>query len=158
MVDLMCAFNFTPDDLDANQHGYMTKEQRVRLRRKRWERLIPYFGLGLPLFLFLAVMMTDNFLTMSLGTCLIGPLLVSMVYLGFLDWQVVKRDLYKGDVATATGYYEVGIWDGSKAYKFTAEGITFILWEKQRLALKKGDCYRVFFTPNSKIILSIEAL
>jgi hypothetical protein len=154
------AFHFNWADLDANQHGYMTKDQRVRLRHKRWERLVHYPFLAL-FILFPAVMLMDNILTMTLGICLSGPLIVSMVYLCFLEWRTIKNDLYKGDVNMVVGCLGQGLMDGivsSTGYRFDAQGITFYLSKTQLRALRKGERYRFYYAPNLKVILSVETM
>lgn len=82
--NLKFAFHFDNEDLDANRNGYMTKEQRIRLRRKCWEKVGPYLFRGIFILMYSAIL-TGEPLSMSLGVCLVGPLFLSMVYLCFLE-------------------------------------------------------------------------
>jgi hypothetical protein len=47
---------------------------------------------------------------------------------------------------------------GPARYKLSLEGIEFDISKAQLLALRHGERYRVFYAPNSKVILSVEPL
>jgi hypothetical protein len=168
---LRIAFRFDNEDLDANRNGYMTKRQRVTLNNKRWEKMLPYTGIvALLAFMFVCGLTSSgsrpdaiqNTLSgLGLLLCIFGPLIVGTSLLGYREWRRIKTDLYKGDVSIAMGLVRLDILSsgkGSISYKLDIAGTKFDISKDQLLAIKNGERYRVFFVPNSKVILSVEPM
>jgi hypothetical protein len=168
MTNLMSVFNFTPADLDANQHGFMTKEQRARLRQKRWEKIIPHgFIVGVfALVIGCSLTLIPN-LEFSLAGCVVSVLCILLAGMAIplisfgRQWQRIRFDLVKGDVSIRKGPVLLDIiggreYKGSMSYKLHIGDIWFDISKEQLLALKHGARYQVFYSPNSKVLLAVE--
>jgi hypothetical protein len=168
MPTLMSAFNFTPADLDANQHGFMTKEQRARLRQKRWEKIVPYgFIVGVFALVVGCSLTAIPNLEFSLAGRVVSILCIMLAGMViplisfWRQWQRIKLDLDKGDVNIRKGPVLLDIiggreYKGSVSYKLHMGDIWFDISKEQLLALKHGERYQVFYSPNSKVLLSVE--
>jgi hypothetical protein len=169
--NLKSVFRFNDEDLDANRNGYMTKRQRVRLRDKRWDRIGPYAGFAALLaFMFVCSLVSsgsrtrprqDTLSMLGLFFFIFGPMIGVLVLLAYRELRRIKTDLYKGDISIAWGRARLDIMDGGRGparYKLNIEGIEFDISKMQLLTLRHGERYRVFYAPNSKVILSVESL
>jgi hypothetical protein len=169
--NLKIAFRFDNEDLDANRNGYMTKKQRIRLLNKRWDRIAPYAGFAAFLvFIFGCSLTSSGFSSRPINNTLsmlglfffiFAPMIGVLILFAYRELRRIKADLYKGDISIAWGRARLDIMDhgrGPARYKLSLEGIEFDISKAQLLALRHGERYRVFYAPNSKVILSVEPL
>lgn len=166
---VMNAFKFDTEDLDANQHGYLSKPQRKKLRRLRRGLLFECLGLSLLIptveivFLIYAIGKSKGLDLFCAGTYVIITMLVSVPIVivfsrkiseSFTKWRGIKFDLYKGDVSAIRGavYLEtftqgpLGFpgWLTRKryqipAYKMQINGSDFSISFRQWDALSEGE-------------------
>jgi hypothetical protein len=171
MPTLMGAFNFTPADLDANQHGYMSKEQRPNLRKAHLRKLrLSLIIIGICASVLLLALVALVFRLgkppespLGLACALVALTTMTMtISLGtFHDWRQFDADLRKGEVSSISGRVSLRILGGSHpnvTCRLRIQSMELSVSEDQLLALKDGESYRVFFAPNSKVILSVESL
>lgn len=172
---LMSKLGFSADELTANREGYMTEEQRERLRRE----LMPYaslvMGLSMTVLLIVAYFVIQWLLGLQnlkddglfLAILVIAGLIC--VPWGMLDVAIHQRrtrfDLQKGTVVSVCGpvHLEFGwrvlgirIHTGNR-HQLIIEGVRFAVSESVLLAFHDGTSYCVYYTPHRKIILSAEA-
>ncbi len=183
-MDLMQAFNFTSEDLEANRLGYLSKAQRVRLRKNSHEGL-RLFGFLLrrlsvavivPTLLIKIIFPADDKMLIAvlmMSGCIAGFILclVGLAYVATRDGETIDHDLKKGDVKFVCGQAFLDVPDKVKGksprtlhrrfeYFYTLEvnGVRFPLPERYWAPLLDLDrrpvC--VYYTPNSRVILSIE--
>jgi hypothetical protein len=123
---LMSAFGFTEADLDTNKHGYMTKEQRRKLRTSRAKigqlifvvllgGLISWVGLAFAIILFtglvrftsqleLLFIWSDSLTYLSIIVVIAAIIIfVWLAIIRFQNTRNVEQDLYKGDVNVIFG-------------------------------------------------------
>lgn len=119
-TDLMHAFDFTPEDLDANRDNYMSKRQRSRLYRRRILREYLAACLFVPLFLivlgtsiwlealfasgnrpFSGMPLDPSWWMLLLLSWATAPIFVATVY--FYGRRKTKQDLYKGFIRSVCG-------------------------------------------------------
>lgn len=167
---LMHGLNFSAEDLAANRDGYMTFEQRARLRRRAMLDAGSYLAfaclVGLFFFMMLSVAFSDN----VPSSLILGGLLTltgmfglgTVIVFGAMAhrWRLYRADLYKGDVSTTAGSVSLDIqdWGRRASYKVRVERLTFDVSKKALLAFKNGERYRVYYAPNSKTLLSAEPM
>ncbi len=179
----MQAFDFTEEDLDANRHGYMSKKQRVRLRKNsRWAlKYLTRLALRLsiviiaPTLLIKILLPADNetlILVLVMSSCIAGFILFIMVLVIVPgNGEMIDHDLEKGDVTFVCGQAFLDVPDTEKGknprrlhlhfqffYSLEVNGVRFLLTERYWAALLNLDrrpiC--VYYTLNARAILSIE--
>jgi hypothetical protein len=169
-TELMRVLNFTEADLDANRHGYMTKEQRIKLRKSRLRNsLIEMLPFAI-LFLLVALPLMEagwriftvpKSLSQELPA-LIGLILQSALFLVpilalstglFERWRSVNADLRKGYTTGISGQLFLDIPDIEKginirrrltyntSYLLNINGLRFPITHRQWLVLLDGEHY-----------------
>lgn len=172
---LMSNIGFSADELTANREGYMTKEQRERLRRE----LMPYGPLVMALSMTGLLIVTHFVIQWLLGLKNLkddGIFLMILVIAGLIciPWGMVdvamrqrrtRLDLHKGMVESVCGtvhlefgwrVLEIRIRTRNR-HQLTIDGVRFAVSENVLLAFHAGTSYCVYYAPHRKIILSAEA-
>lgn len=156
--------NFTEEDLVANRQGYMTKEQRVKLRKMVIKR-----GIYQPLGVFWIYTAVIFFLIFSGAAHAQGRDLRAISVVGFVvasvamgiytyyAWRRLRDDLHKGDVAMEAGRIalEVGMRGRNS---LTIQMTTFAINAETLLAFRNDARYRIYYAPHTKLILSAESM
>lgn len=133
VTELMKAFNFMPADLDANQHGYMTKEQRIKLRHGHrvlsWRGVIDFLPVLALCFVFAtcfwAVMVrvllsnanSPDQSSQMQNVLLLIILVITLIAAAIGQFSLnrkVERDLYKGFVSVICGTIHLDVPDDQK--------------------------------------------
>jgi hypothetical protein len=159
---LMATFAFDEDDLEANQAGYFSAQQRDRFQAKHIKGVwtAAFFSLlvagvlggilvGIPTPSPIQIILT-------VGILMFGGLL------SFFALQIrrLRADLQEDRVLTAEGRIDLSLKTGqNKAdYFLRVAGMRFPIKKRAFLAFKNGDPYRIYYAPHSKRILSVEWL
>jgi hypothetical protein len=165
--DLAYGLNFTAEDLAANREEYMSLSQRDMLLQKRQERLgksvlyaAIYFGAAL--FVLLAAISNEGTL------CIFAPIWIALFFVGFsvaangrMFWRQTNEDLMKGDIAESNGRVileTIEVRRGSYRYEIHLNDSTFEVEKEAFLRFKHLDYYTLYYTPNTRIILSAESM
>ncbi len=169
---LMNALGFTPLDLDANRNGFMSKEQRRRLREEQRSNIGNYV-LGAAALMFgavLAFMASLSSIQRHTATAIgdaLGALIlcvgfaggaVVVIWLLLTKWRRIEADLDRGTVCGASGHISLDVLPSEAQVNCTLKlaGHTFEICKAAMLALRDGEPYHVYFLPNTNRILSIE--
>lgn len=162
---LMEALAFDEGDVEANRAGYFSEAQKARLNRdRRSQALGEMFLLVLSLVGIVLVLGAVNlaYLTPPILAVLVG---IGAFFLGLaaLIWARSSRtraDLRENRVAEAEGRVDLVVNSGQYAanYFLRVGDIRFTVKQNAFLAFKNGDPYRIYYTPRSKRILSVEWL
>jgi hypothetical protein len=170
-TEVMRVLNFTEADLDANRHGYLTKEQRIKLRKTRWgvrDSLLVLLPVAIPFLIIgiLGVVARVQIGIRSLSQelpALIGIIVIMALFLiptfiflatGVVDsWRSVNADLRKGHVVGISGQLFLDVPDMEKginirrrltynpSYLININGLRFPMTRKQWLVLLDGEHY-----------------
>ncbi len=166
-ADLMNAFSFTAPDLYTNRQGHLTQRQINRLWRMSFEAsILPAIFLMLSIALLSVTLRDFNLLNqpdnLRLNVLGAGTLVLVCVAFGVWRWVRIASDALAANVRTLEGKISLGalqtrnIGYYGTGYRVTVNNTGFIIPSAARTALTEGKRYRLYFTPQAKIILSIE--
>lgn len=154
---LMAAFNFNEYDLHFNQQGDLSDRQFKDLRERR--TYIILFITLVAIFPFILGMTTN---LGSIYVPLIGfYIVITIIWLKLVwtYWSRYSNDMYDAPIARVTGDVQLNFESprrsGTYALTMTINEQHFQLNKPQFLAMKNRDMYTVYYTPNSKHLLSI---
>jgi len=163
---LMQAIGFTPEDLAANQEGYLTKAQRRRLygERRVWIA-IGVFGIGCDILL---TALVANSRLWSASAYQRLPVMVLLLAFGlffvfvWFKQRKLQEDLYKGEVGgfeyTMKPWWSFGD-RGRLRYYVPIKHERILITRNTYLALSAHDySYYVYCTAHAKKLLSFERL
>jgi hypothetical protein len=158
------AINFSVESLKANRAGRLTKDQA-------WQLLVPMWGYVLAdlLMIGIAIAFTGYVLLHDLKSiALIIPIVFALaVMVGLYSWKDVTTiipDISEGHVLVMEGpvYKRKVSTSGSRTrrtdYFYEINGRRFEVSPQAYKALFAGRSYRLYYTPRSKSIVSIEPL
>ncbi len=161
---LACANGFRVESLKANRAGRLTKDQA-------WQLLVPMWGSVLAglLMIGIAIAFTGYVLLHDLKsmTLMIPIVFALAVAVSFYSWEGVTTiipDVSKGRVLAMEGpVYKIkvatsGIRTRRTDYFYEINGRRFEVPPQAYEALFAGRSYRLYYTPCSKSIVSIEPL
>jgi hypothetical protein len=142
----MDAVGFYEDDLEANQAGYISKEQYRLLysRRNSW-------FVGIIILLWVLAILWFGWRNTFLIVMFLGGLFYSITKL-----IRIHRDLRSREAISVEGRIALDV--NGRLFTLTLGHMQFNLDKTAFLAFKNGDPYRIFYTPYSKQILSAEWL
>jgi len=144
---LMNVLGFSKGDLECNQQGKMSANQRsAYLNKRKWYLL----GSGLCILGFMIVWFGGRELSVFLVGFVIGIFVCGMNAYRFYS------DGINGVVASSEGRIDMTI--NGRRFSIAVEGQQFDLRQKAFLAFKNGDPYRLYYTPRTKQLLSAEWL
>ncbi len=157
---LMAALNFTEDDRAANEAGSLSVGQVSTLQQQRTRQirsitLMCAFVLALALFVMVAVTLA----TVPMLAFIVLFMVVATVN-GTRSIQRLNHDL-QANVEAVEGRIELDLRsaeDGSGNYFVWLDGRKFKVQRDGFLAFKNGDPYRLYYTPHTKMILSVDWL
>lgn len=174
------AFDFMPEDLEANRAGYMTERQRRQLHDKAVHLLgdsnsyMWAAGGGalvmLGIFLVLLLGMGDEGLggvsfVLSFGALAVGIPAALFFYEArkmHITQQSAKLDTEKGDVSAFSGRVQLDIATENKGqtirYKVRVGGETFIVPQNAFYTLHSDEPYTLYVAPHCRVIVAAEAL
>jgi hypothetical protein len=159
---LRAAFDFTPEDLAANQRGELTENQRSRIRLKLVQNLI-----GFSVLLILPFIAFVTILQRSMDGADVMMLLCSTLWTGgvaALGWLTIadaRSDLRKGKVLSVVGTPELRVRRGYRGARITYwrfDTVEFLVDAGGYDLFKTGQRYQVFYTPATKLIVSVVLL
>jgi hypothetical protein len=165
----MKAFDFTDEDLDANRHGYLTKEQRVKLRNKG----SVHAGVGWAgainlafVWVLLMVMVLRNSSPyptivqyVVVVTFLFGTPIAFCIASAIRIRERFKVDLEKCDVCMVRGRVSISLAEGGTAlwpFELKIKHTGFHISWRQKWAFKDRGFYEIYYTPVSRSIVSVE--
>jgi hypothetical protein len=173
--EIMRAYGFTSEEIEANKQGYLAKSQRRRLYNRRWEQLTVYGVPGLLCALLYTGIVLDGMArgNMSIVGAIVGAAVIGVIMAVLLRRvatrrQAIKADLYKGDLESVMG--EVTVYPFTVAQTIHKQpkspahayieigGKQFPISGKAEAAFVNGDKYRVYYVPQSMVIVSVQWL
>lgn len=161
-VRLGHAFRFTQDDLYVNQKERVAEDQVAILQTQ--QQIYGFLLIVVSFALIVIVVISSAVMSINLENCFVAgvfilAVLIALICVGkkFADYRNdIKRTVVKrlcGEIAldiTASRY-------GARYY-LVLEGRKFRLRNKEQLlALRDQEAYCVYYVPNSRYILSVEA-
>ena len=164
--DLAYGLNFTPEDLAANREGYMTKKQRVYLGNQRslWMSAIVLAVIACPILSTYAIW--NGIQIHDSTSSRVGIIaLICVVTGGFAIYAATRRriynaDVYKGNVSMTEGSIVLDVDSGGRRVEYYV-GIgnrNYRISKSAFLAFKNHNEYRLYYAPNSRIVLSAEPM
>ena len=168
LVDVLARTNkFRVEDLAENRQGRLTSAQKSRLWRRILQPIV-IFALVLLVFaaLFVALAASDEngyylraVLRASGWRIVLSLLVLLALALTFL-WRSSKLffDLHDGSVASAEGHVAkvFSMYYRASAMFYVIDGMRFKVSHQAYNALVEHTTYRIFYTPRSKFLVSIE--
>lgn len=161
---LMAALGFDANDLDANKHGYLSKNQRKTLNRIRrlWKYTIALAIMATPIAIILAIL--DGYRIHDTTSSRIGICILIMIVAGGFSYnsytkvQKFNKGLFKGDVLGISG--RVTTHHFSKRGKSLHVGNQiFRTYEPYRFNwFIIGESYTIYYVPFSNYVLSAKLL
>lgn len=168
LVDVLAQTNkFRVEDLPENRRGLLTGAQKFRLLRRMLKPVLIFALIGLifvALFIALAVVDENGYylravLSQSGWRILLIVVMVAALTIAFL-WRSSELilDLRDGRVASAEGHVTktMSFYDKGGAMFYGLGGMKFAVSNQAYNALIEGTTYRIFYTPRSKFLVSIE--
>ena len=162
--ELLRALQISPDDVQANDQGYITDHQRETLITREHKQFAPLYVptlIGFFVFLFMLMLSTFApiapedmeaflFLTGSAG-------LISGVLGAFLayNWWVVRNELKADDVQTVQGIAVVTLDNTHNMGKLEINGVELKASPDILRRIRHLEPYTVHYLPDSKIVLSM---
>lgn len=156
---LMDAFAFDEDDLDANQAGQFSQAQIASLKAARNRAILQFVLMWLMIGVLSAIVVG---LGMRAGGLLL-PVMAALLVISAFSFIFSKarrlmQDLGENRILAAEGRVDLSI-QGDYDYFLLVEKQRFRLKQKDIfLTFKNGDPYRIYYTPRSRQILSVEWL
>ena len=162
---LMEVFGFNSDDLFANQKGALSKRQASSLRRRAGKWLDFYalaivIGFAADAFAVYHALDTSSDFGSTLRT--IGIITVIALIVLAYAWFMRSSELLaidRQEVETLEGRVHLDVITNRYifAYRLEIEGIAFEIRREVYDALDRSQFYRLYYSPVTKTILSIEA-
>jgi hypothetical protein len=145
---LMDALCFDEGDLTANQAGRLSSNQAKALRRRAAGHALLVIGL---IYLLLQPWGASQVLAV---------ILFGLALLGFsLRLGALLLDILFQRAACVEGYLQQEILNRrAETHRVTIENRRFSMTKPVFLTFKNGDPYRIFYTPRSQRVLSVEWL
>lgn len=160
---------FTEDDLLANQNGRLTASQKARLRWYAQQRVVrilamPYITTGLCAFWTAYLLLSGRGLNFSI-VMLLG-LLGASLFVSFSQmdwWQAVQTEIKEARVDSAEGVVTrvaagrpIAALPVFRRYGIWIADDSFDLPQKLYHAFEDEGRYAVYFTPQSRTLVSVE--
>src|SRR5258707_8100574 len=168
-IELSRALEFSSEDLKANRDGYMTKEQRKKLRNKgrRTAAMVGFYpGFALLLFIDQTILSRLNYSSELIHALanfseFFIAAIVWIILARAIIYQHFKTDLYKGKAEYIGG--RVHLFSENRGrrkfnYRLIISNQIFAISEKISAAFDDGEFYGVYYAPKTKTILSAEKL
>lgn len=171
--ELMRAFNFNEDDLEANREGRIsnTHGQKILEReRKQWQypmysgcfiALLPMIGMAIivsPVLLLSLNAHIKDFAPLALVFAPIAFIGLNMLHHGYLKRKSIKSDIDLKQVEALQGIAVVDIGERERKPKLTISDYQFDVPRNALLRIKHLEPHIVYFLPRSKIIVSVEVV
>jgi hypothetical protein len=171
LPDLMYMFAFTAEDLDYNQRGLMSPGQRLQFSDspgKRAEFVLPLFNLGLfcgcPTAF--AVVALDRFGSNPIVALALLVVIVVLVGLGYVTarrmlrsagtmGRAIAQDVAAGRVEVARA--RITEDEGGEHVIAVDDAGDVELYDEEFKWLDRARRYRVYYLPESSMVVSIEA-
>jgi hypothetical protein len=163
--DLAVGLNFDADDLVANRAGKMSNEQERRLRDVMTKTAAPLVITVPALCLWMSLGMTllnqsgiqrqtgnQPILMIGIGFLTLVPLIFTILVINRL--RLLISDSNKMVVESLSG--KVFLDPNPRRYSLVIEGINFQLSRDAFIRFKSHEYYTVYYTPNSRVVLSAE--
>lgn len=156
------ALGFNAQDLAANRAGWISEAQRTRLEANRRRLLfrVGTYAIGL-IAIVIGWTFALNILTQMETILLVAAFAALLLALGvlmsitmqiFQSWQALRIDIRVEEVRAAAGL--VLIQQEHNSYTLTIERKTFKLNATSAAAFRHLNAYIVYYTPQSRTILS----
>jgi hypothetical protein len=168
------ALKFTEEDLIANRDGYMTKPQRVTLRKSFswWRAGLWLVGSSacLSISVWAQIQLFLNAAKQDITYPFSSPLLFSVYCLPFIAfigiWVIfayfggrnARADLRKGEVAMVEGIVTIQRRNTSRPKLCVDNGWWFLIPYKASSTVVEGKYYTIYYAPHTMQILSAEPM
>jgi hypothetical protein len=161
--NLARALDFTEDDLATNREGKLSTRQKEFLRRKAFSEIkdqpaVQRFGcfwLLLLVGLFVGAIGGDV-VTVTVARLVVGLPVIILVFQFFRVWRHIGMDMDKGTVTSDTG--KVSLKVGEYDHLLSFPNVAFAIGEDVLLAFHNDESYRIYYAPNTRVILSAEPM
>jgi hypothetical protein len=163
-TDLMSGVGFEPTDLWANRDGRLSKKQLhlIYQRRATYMHLVCAFLVMAIVCALYGMSRLFVFQETNLMTLIIAMMGVSMLcgFYANLQFSKYNSDLYQGEVAVQEGRVTLDLFGSNSSAQFYVRvgDEKFAISKQTFLSFKNRDMYRLYYAPNSKVLLSVEAL
>ena len=164
-VELMAAAKFDESDLIINRQGYLSEKQQVKLRRDQLKFML-FAGILVAgcLWGFLSLGIDISAGQPSTGK-IAGLAVLATVALIFIvyareKWRYLSQDLAKDVVASVSGKASLRLIPEGRnlTYRLKVNDVKLDTSWKIYRCIERGKLYRIYYTPKSRQILSIERL
>lgn len=163
-AELMRALDMTPEDLEANDTGYITEHQRETVVRRQMYRWWPFL---IPAGIFMFIPLIYLVIAAAEPEAALPMLFTSLGFwagaAGFggavwWQWSRLKKDLAKGEVRTVQGIAVVNVNYAKNTYNSYLEigDLKLKASPKILLRVRHLEPYIVHYLPESKVVLSMQ--
>jgi len=156
---LMSAFNFNEYDLHFNKRGDLSDRQFQELRQQRtFATLLLSAIASFPLLMWLGLRMDFPLLPQFIAFGAISLLICAPLFgVAWSFWSRYTHDMYDAPIFRATGEIDLDmrVTRNGAYLSMTIDGQQFKLNKAQFLAVKNRDIYTIYYTSNTKRLLSI---
>ncbi len=163
-AELMRALDITPEDIDANDAGYISDHQRATVVRRQWYRwwpfLIPTAIFAVMPIIFMVIAATEAEAMLPMVFTSLGFWIAAAGFGGAIWWQwlQLQKDLRKNEVHTVQGIAVVNVnrTSNSSISHLEIGGLKLKASPDVLLRVRHLDPYVVHYLPESKVILSMQ--
>jgi hypothetical protein len=156
---------FTDEDLAANQDGYISDKQRLRLKRERrkWKFFIVVTLLAYP-FGWMLIVFPETYrpATAGIGVWFGASVTIFICWLFMRDFDQDlaegKTQVIRGAIKLGQQLFTIGGQGQQSHYYLRIENMNWTMRKSPFLAFADGDSYAIYYAPHSKTLLSAEWL
>lgn len=163
-AELMRALDIMPEDIEANDAGYITDHQRNTVMKRQWYRWWPFL---IPAGIFLVLPIIYLIIGLSEPDAALPMFLTSLGFLGgavgfggvvWWQWNTLQKDLAKGEVRSVQGIAVVNVnrANNNSISYLEINGLKLKASPNILLRVRHLDPYVVNYLPDSKVIVSMQ--
>jgi hypothetical protein len=159
---LMDILGFTANDLAANRNGHLSASQEAKLWRKLSAIFAGYGLIAMGFIVFFLYSVADASREPFNAASLISVFVSgagSVVFLTVIiyQWSQVQQDLNKGQAVSVEGKVALRVMETrTPRYKLQLRNLELEIPKSAYQGLTDGKIYRIYYSPKSRTILSIE--
>lgn len=163
-AELMRALDITPEDIEANDAGYITEHQRKTIVGRQMYRWLPFlipagiFLLMPPIYLFIILAEPEAAVPLLFTSLGFWAAAAGFGIAVFWQWRNLQKDLARGEVRSAQGIAVVNVNHAKNTYNSSLEigDLKLKASPKVLLRVRHLEPYVVNYLPESKVIVSMQ--